>query len=41
MEKILNIIFGIACFVWLVIFVEACIKSRIIDKENQEMESEI
>ena len=41
MEKILNIIFGIACFVWLVIFVGACIRSRIIDKENQEMESEI
>ncbi len=41
MEKILNIIFAITCFVWLIIFVGTCIRSRIIDKENQKMESEI
>lgn len=41
MEKILSIIFGIACLIQLVMIIGACMRSRIIDKENQEMESEI
>lgn len=41
MEKILLWIFGIACLIQLVMIIEACIRNRIIDKENQEMESEI
>lgn len=41
MEKILTWIFGIACLIQLMIIIVACIRSRIIDKENQEMESEI
>ena len=41
MEKILLWIFGIACFIQLVMIIEICIRNRIIDKENQEMESEI
>ena len=41
MEKILNIIFGIACLIQLMMIIEACVRNRIIDKENQEMESEV
>ena len=41
MKTILAFIFGILCFIQLLIIIVVCIRSRIIDKENQEMESEI
>jgi hypothetical protein len=41
MEKILLWIFGIACLIQLLMIIEAFIRNKIIDKQNQEMESEI
>jgi hypothetical protein len=41
MEIILTWMLGIACFIQLVMVIVACIKSRIINKQNQEMESEV
>jgi len=41
MEKILLWIFGVACFIELMIIIVASVKNRIIDKEKEERESEV
>jgi hypothetical protein len=36
MEKVLLLIFGIACLIQLIIVIVACARGKIADKQNQD-----